>query len=127
MDLQLTDKVALVTGGSEGIGKGIARALAREGCDVAICARRPDVLDKSAGDIRAESGRRVVAIPADLTRRELVVLVPLVVGIVWLGLFPGPVLRRMEPASQRFVEAVQGAGVASAPGDVRLLGRGPNR
>ena len=43
----------------------------------------------------------------DLTRRELAVLVPLIVGIVWLGLFPGPVLRRMEPATQRFVEAVQ--------------------
>ena len=70
MNLQLAGKVALVTGGSEGIGKGIARALAREGCDVAICARRPDVLDKAAAEIRAESGRRVVAIPADLTRRE---------------------------------------------------------
>jgi NADH-quinone oxidoreductase subunit M len=43
----------------------------------------------------------------DLTRRELVVMLPLIVGIVWLGLFPGPVLRRMEPATQRFVEAVQ--------------------
>ena len=43
----------------------------------------------------------------DLTRRELVVLLPLIVGIVWLGLFPGPVLRRMEPAPQRFVETVQ--------------------
>jgi NADH-quinone oxidoreductase subunit M len=43
----------------------------------------------------------------DLTRRELVVLLPLIVGIVWLGLFPGPVLRRMEPATQRFVDAVQ--------------------
>jgi NADH-quinone oxidoreductase subunit M len=43
----------------------------------------------------------------DLTRRELVVLIPLVVGIVWLGLFPGPVLRRMEPATQRFVQTVQ--------------------
>jgi NADH-quinone oxidoreductase subunit M len=44
---------------------------------------------------------------ADLTRRELAVLLPLIVGIVWLGLFPGPVLRRMEPATRRFVEAVQ--------------------
>ena len=43
----------------------------------------------------------------DLTGRELAVLLPLIVGIVWLGLFPGPVLRRMEPATQRFVEAVQ--------------------
>jgi NADH-quinone oxidoreductase subunit M len=44
---------------------------------------------------------------ADLTGRELAVMLPLIVGIVWLGLFPGPVLRRMEPATQRFVEAVQ--------------------
>jgi NADH-quinone oxidoreductase subunit M len=43
----------------------------------------------------------------DLTRRELVIMLPLIVGIVWLGLFPGPVLRRMEPASRRFVELAQ--------------------
>ena len=43
----------------------------------------------------------------DLTRRELAVLLPLLVGIVWLGLYPGPVLRRMEPATKRYVEAVQ--------------------
>jgi 3-oxoacyl-[acyl-carrier protein] reductase len=69
MDLQLGGKIALVTGGSEGIGKGIARALAREGCDVAICARRKDVLEAAAAELRAESGRQVLAIPADLTRR----------------------------------------------------------
>jgi NADH-quinone oxidoreductase subunit M len=43
----------------------------------------------------------------DLTRRELAVMLPLILGIVWLGLFPGPVLRKMEPATQRFVELVQ--------------------
>ncbi len=63
MDLQLSGKVALVTGGSEGIGKGIARALAREGCDVAICARRGEVLESAAAEIRAEFGRKVIAIP----------------------------------------------------------------
>jgi 3-oxoacyl-[acyl-carrier protein] reductase len=69
MDLQLNGKAALVTGGSEGIGKGIARALAREGVDVAICARRKDVLEKAADEIRRETGRKVIAIPADLTKR----------------------------------------------------------
>ena len=68
MDLQLRGKTALVTGGSEGIGKGIARALAREGVDVAICARRKDVLQAAADEIAGESGRRVVAILADLTK-----------------------------------------------------------
>ena len=70
MDLGLTGKAALVTGGSAGIGKGIARALAREGADVAICARRREVLEATAAEIRAETGRKLVAIPADLTRPE---------------------------------------------------------
>jgi len=68
MDLQLKGKTALVTGGSEGIGKGIARALAREGVDVAICARRKDKLEAAAAEIAKETGRRIVAIPADLTK-----------------------------------------------------------
>ncbi len=70
MDLQLTNKTALVTGGSAGIGKGIARFLAREGVDVAICARRPDLLAAAADEIAKETGRKIVAIPADLTRDE---------------------------------------------------------
>jgi NADH-quinone oxidoreductase subunit M len=43
----------------------------------------------------------------DLSGRELAVLVPLVVGIVWLGLYPAPVLRRMEPATKRYLEVVR--------------------
>jgi NAD(P)-dependent dehydrogenase (short-subunit alcohol dehydrogenase family) len=68
MDLQLKGKTALVTGASEGIGKGIARALAREGVDVAICARRKDKLDQAAAEIAKGTGRKIVAIPADLTK-----------------------------------------------------------
>src|SRR2546422_524451 len=60
MDLQLKGKIALVTGGSEGIGKGIARALAREGCDIAMCARRKEPLEATAEEIRKEGGGRVV-------------------------------------------------------------------
>ena len=68
MDLQLHGKTALVTGGSEGIGKGIARALAKEGVDVAICARRKEPLEQTAAEIAKETNRKIVAIPADLTK-----------------------------------------------------------
>jgi NAD(P)-dependent dehydrogenase (short-subunit alcohol dehydrogenase family) len=70
MDLQLKNKAALVTGGSEGIGKGIALLLAREGVDVAICSRRKDALEASAAEIAGQTGRKIVAIPADLTKDE---------------------------------------------------------
>jgi NAD(P)-dependent dehydrogenase (short-subunit alcohol dehydrogenase family) len=68
MDLQLSGKTALVTGGSEGIGKGIAIALAKEGVDVAICARRKDVLEATASEIARATNRKIVAIPADLRK-----------------------------------------------------------
>src|SRR4051812_18610197 len=68
MDLKLNGKTALVTGGSEGIGKGIARALAKEGVDVAICARRKEPLEQVAAEIAAETKRKIVPIPADLTK-----------------------------------------------------------
>src|SRR6201747_1484624 len=68
MDLQLKGKTALVTGGSEGIGKGIAMTLAREGVDVAICARRAEPLQKTADEIKSATGRKIVAISADLTK-----------------------------------------------------------
>jgi NADH-quinone oxidoreductase subunit M len=45
---------------------------------------------------------------SDLSPRELAVLLPLLVGIVWLGLFPAPLLRRIEPAAVRYIEAVRG-------------------
>jgi NADH-quinone oxidoreductase subunit M len=45
---------------------------------------------------------------ADLSARELAVLLPLVAGIVWLGLFPGPVLQRIEPAARHYIETVRG-------------------
>jgi NAD(P)-dependent dehydrogenase (short-subunit alcohol dehydrogenase family) len=68
MDLQLDGKTALVTGGSEGIGKGIARALAKEGVDVAICARRKEPLQQAAAEIAKETNRKIVPIVADLTK-----------------------------------------------------------
>ena len=45
----------------------------------------------------------------DLTGREIALMVPLLVGIVWLGLYPAPVLRRMEPAAKRYLELTQPA------------------
>ena len=56
MDLGLKDKVAFITGASRGIGKGIARSLAREGCKVALTATRADLLEAVAQDIRSEFG-----------------------------------------------------------------------
>lgn len=70
MDLKLNGKTALITGGSEGIGKAIALGLAREGVDSAICARRPGPLEAAAKEISAATGRKIVPISADLTKDE---------------------------------------------------------
>lgn len=70
MDLELEGKKALVTGGSEGIGKAITQALASEGVDVAICARRIAPLEDTAAAIGRATGRRIVPISADLTKDE---------------------------------------------------------
>lgn len=68
MELKLEGKTALVTGGSEGIGRAIAMGLASEGVDVAICARRLEPLEKTAKEIADATGRKVVPITADLTK-----------------------------------------------------------
>lgn len=65
MDLDLAGKTAIVTGGSRGIGKAIARELAREGVRVAIVARDAAALDAAAAEITAETASDVVAITAD--------------------------------------------------------------
>ncbi len=70
LELNLTGQVALVTGGSEGVGRGVAHKLAEEGCRVAICARRPDVLEAAGREIRQETGAEVLAVPADVTVAE---------------------------------------------------------
>src|SRR5699024_3399757 len=66
MDLQLDGKTALITGGSKGIGKGIADALAAEGCNLVICARHKNRLDAAANELR-DHGAKVEVVPADLT------------------------------------------------------------
>ena len=55
MDLGLQGKHAIVTGGSLGIGKAIARELAREGVDVAIVARTKERLEATAGELAAST------------------------------------------------------------------------
>jgi 3-oxoacyl-[acyl-carrier protein] reductase len=69
MDLGLKGKVALVTGGSRGIGKACALVLAQEGCNVVICARGKEALDEVAEEIRA-IGVEVLAVQADITNIE---------------------------------------------------------
>ena len=68
LDLGLTGKVAIVTGGSEGLGRATAMRFAREGCHVVICARRKDVLERAAEAIRKQTGVQVLAQVADVTR-----------------------------------------------------------
>ena len=68
MDLGLDGKAVLVTAASEGIGKFSALALAAEGAHVAICARRPDVLEAARAEIDGAGPGRVLAVQADLGR-----------------------------------------------------------
>jgi len=72
MDLELAGKVAIVTGGSRGIGKAIALELGREGADLVICARDRLALDATAAELAAESGRKVAQISVDVRDREQV-------------------------------------------------------
>ncbi|AKD02210.1 glucose 1-dehydrogenase [Pontibacter korlensis] len=70
MEIDLNEKVALVTGGSKGIGKGIAEALAAAGANVVICARNQQELEQTASEIADKTGARVVAITADVTNQQ---------------------------------------------------------
>jgi 3-oxoacyl-[acyl-carrier protein] reductase len=71
MDFGLNGKVALITGGSEGIGKAAAEVLAEEGAHVVIVARRKDVLEATAAGIRSKGGS-VLSIVADVTDAQAV-------------------------------------------------------
>jgi NAD(P)-dependent dehydrogenase (short-subunit alcohol dehydrogenase family) len=68
----LQNKVALVTGGSKGLGYEMARALAAAGADVAITSRHLEEVAEAAARIREETGRRVIGLEADAGRSEAV-------------------------------------------------------
>ncbi len=66
---QLDGKVAIVTGGNRGIGKGIAKGLAAEGASLTIAARNTELLSQTADELRA-MGVKVLAVPTDVTDEE---------------------------------------------------------
>lgn len=70
MNLELAGHVAIVGGGSQGIGFGIARTLAEEGARIVITARREADLRSAADRIRAETGAEVLPVAADCRRAE---------------------------------------------------------
>ena len=69
MDLGLQGRVAMITGGSHGLGKQAASALGREGCKVAICARGAEQLEEARADLSG-AGIEVIAVQADVTNHD---------------------------------------------------------
>jgi 3-oxoacyl-[acyl-carrier protein] reductase len=68
LELGLKGKIAVVTGGSDGIGRATALRLAREGANVAVCARRQEPLDQTAAELR-KAGAQVLAVSADMSKK----------------------------------------------------------
>ena len=64
-DFSLAGKVAIVTGGSRGIGKSIALALAEAGADVCVAARKMEALEETLGELNA-TGRKAIAVPTNV-------------------------------------------------------------
>ena len=69
---QLDGKVAIITGGGSGIGKGIAKAFADEGCSVVIAARNGERLNAAAAELSSD-GATVIAVPTDVTNEDQVI------------------------------------------------------
>jgi 3-oxoacyl-[acyl-carrier protein] reductase len=67
MDLELNDKVALVTAASRGLGKAVALRLAQEGAHIAICARGKGQLEETASEIESRTNNPILPIQADVS------------------------------------------------------------
>jgi 3-oxoacyl-[acyl-carrier protein] reductase len=72
MDLQLTDKVAIVGGASKGLGRACAEVLAQEGVKVVICSRTKADLEKAGQEIRDTAGAEVLVFAGDLDQYETI-------------------------------------------------------
>ena len=68
IELGIEGKIAIITGGSDGLGRAAAERLAAEGARVAICARRKEHLEQGAEEIRKATGGQVLARVADVSR-----------------------------------------------------------
>ena len=69
-DLNLKDKVILITGGSDGLGFASARLLSEQGAKVIICGRREDYLKEKANLIREETNNEILDIQCDVTNPD---------------------------------------------------------
>lgn len=68
MDMGLAGRRALITGASQGIGEGLARSFASEGCDLSLVARSAEKLEALAGELRSAHGVKVDVLSLDLTK-----------------------------------------------------------
>lgn len=72
MELGLKGRAAVITGGSKGIGRAIAKALASEGVNLVLLARGKEQLDQTADRLRQDTGVKVLAVSADITSADQV-------------------------------------------------------
>jgi len=94
MELGLANKTALVTGGSKGIGLETARALARKGVKVLICARRESALGDAARDIMRTTQAKIETQPLDVTKVDQIEMIPRIItdklGRIDILIMPAP-------------------------------------